>query len=160
MLERGIDARHASSCKRPISSYLQAEPGMPRVIDLQFGTMVFVSRGCTTIPDHIKRSIRTLPSHEPSNLERKARLSQSQRSVACITGISGQLEAGSVNREPSVIRLDATNRVSNQSAEGLRWNGRALDSGGSCGNKCCVTSHDPPESNALLHHIHSNCVFT
>jgi|RhiMethySRZTD1v2_1073278.scaffolds.fasta_scaffold523653_1 hypothetical protein len=34
MLERGIDARHASSCKRPISGYLQAEPRMPRVIDL------------------------------------------------------------------------------------------------------------------------------
>ena len=63
MLERGVDARHASSCKRPIRGYLQAEPGMPRVIDLQFGTMGFVSRGCTTIPDHIKRSIRTLPSH-------------------------------------------------------------------------------------------------
>src|SRR5215510_9106065 len=97
MLKRGIDARNASSCKRPISGYLQAEPRMPRVIDLQFGTMCFELRGCTTIPDHIKRSIRTLPSHEPSNLERKARLSHSPRSVACITGISGQLEAGSVN---------------------------------------------------------------
>src|SRR5215475_9166288 len=96
MLERGIDTRHASSCKRPISGYLQAEPGMPRVIDLQFGTVGFVSRGCTTIPDHINHSIRTPPSHEPSNLERKARLSQSQKSVACITGISGQLEEVSV----------------------------------------------------------------
>src|SRR5262249_47708100 len=27
---------------------------------------------------------------------------------------------------------------------------RALDSGGSCGNKCCVPSHDPPESNACM----------
>jgi len=104
MLERGIDARHASSCKRPISGYLQAEPRMPRVIDLQFGTVGFVSRGCTTIPDHIKRSIRTLPSHEPSNLERKARLSQSPRPVACITGISGQLEAGSVDMFPNTDR--------------------------------------------------------
>jgi hypothetical protein len=58
----------------------------------------------TTIPDHIKRSTKTLPSHEPSNLERKARLSQSQKSVACITGISGQLEAGSVNMFPNTDR--------------------------------------------------------
>ena len=42
MLERGIDARHASSCKRPISGYLQAEPRMPRVIDLQFSIMCFL----------------------------------------------------------------------------------------------------------------------
>jgi len=26
---------------------------------------------------------------------------------------------------------------------------RALDSGGSCGNKCLMPQHDPPESNAL-----------
>src|SRR5215470_15827945 len=104
MLERGVDARHASPCKRPIRGYLQAEPGMPRVIDLQFGIMCFELRGCATIPDHIKRSIRTLPSHEPSNLERKALLSQSPRSVACITGISGQLDAGSVNMFPNSDR--------------------------------------------------------
>jgi hypothetical protein len=58
----------------------------------------------TTIPDHIKRSIRTLPSHEPSNLERKARLSQSPRPVACITGISGRHEAGSVDMFPNTDR--------------------------------------------------------
>ena len=100
MLERGIDARNASSCKRPISGYLQAEPGMPRVIDLQFGTMGFVSRGCITVPGHISHSIRTLPYREPSNLERKARLSQSPRSVAYITGINGQLKEGSVKLFP------------------------------------------------------------
>jgi hypothetical protein len=60
MLERGIDARHASSCKRPISGYLQAEPRMPRVIDLQFGTVGFVSRGCTIGNGPINRSTTEL----------------------------------------------------------------------------------------------------
>ena len=60
MLERGVDARHASSCKRPISGYFQAEPGMPRVIDLQFGTMGFVSRGCTIGNGPINRSTTEL----------------------------------------------------------------------------------------------------
>ena len=52
--------------------------------------------GSLKIPDHINHSIRTPPSHELSKLERKARLSQSQKSVAYITGISGQLEEGSI----------------------------------------------------------------
>src|SRR5262245_45789063 len=104
MFERGLKAHYCLSHTGPAGGHLQAKPRMPTVMDLQLGIMCFVSCGCTTIPDHIKRSIRTLPSHEPSNLERKARLSQSLRSVACITGISGQLKAGSVNMFPNTDR--------------------------------------------------------
>jgi hypothetical protein len=84
MLERGIDARHASSCKRPISGYLQAEPRMPRVIDFQFGTMGFVSRDCITILARIGHWRGTRHFHERSKRRRRERSSQSLKSEGCI----------------------------------------------------------------------------
>jgi len=84
MLERGIDARHASSCKRPISGYLQAEPRMPRVINLQFGTMGFVSRGCITTFGRIRHWIETRRPLERSSLRRMAGSFQSHKSAAWI----------------------------------------------------------------------------
>src|SRR5262249_14158986 len=82
MLERGIDARNASSCKRPISGYLQAEPRMPRVIDLQFGTMGFVSRGCITTLARIKHWRGTRNFRERSKRRRRARSSQFRKAAS------------------------------------------------------------------------------
>jgi hypothetical protein len=46
----------------------------------------------------------TLHRHEKSNLRQRAKSSPYHKSAACITGISGQLEAGSVNMFPNTDR--------------------------------------------------------
>ena len=94
MLERCIDARHASSCKRPISGYLQAEPRMPRVIDLQFGTVGFVSRGCITALARIRDWRGTRQLHERSKGQRRARSSQFHKSAVCIIVTDEPLDVG------------------------------------------------------------------
>jgi hypothetical protein len=110
MLKRGIDARHASSCKRPISGYLQAEPRMPRVIDLQFGTMCFVSCGCITILARIRHWRGTRHFHERSKRRRRARSSQSLKWAGCII----------VTDEPHNVADPVNSRViSIKSMEGL-----------------------------------------
>src|SRR5262249_7870681 len=85
-----------SSCKRPIRGYLQAEPGMPRVIDLQFGTMGFLSRGCITNLARISPWSEILRHHEKSNLRQRARSSPFHKSAACIIDIVGPPNFGAV----------------------------------------------------------------
>ena len=46
-LECSIDVGHALARIGPIDGHLEAVPRMPRVADLELGTMCFVLRGCT-----------------------------------------------------------------------------------------------------------------
>jgi len=86
MLKRGVDPRHASSCKRPIRGYLQAEPGMPRVIDLQLGIMCFELRGCTMESGCIRLST--------TKLRRRFTVSQLGKGAAAIHLIFAEFLSG------------------------------------------------------------------
>jgi hypothetical protein len=82
--ERGLNAHCSLSHTGPIGGYLQAKPRVPRVIDLQFGTMGFVSRGCITILARISLWRGTRHFHERSKRQRRARSSQFLKSAGCI----------------------------------------------------------------------------
>jgi hypothetical protein len=67
MFERGLNACYSLSHTRPIGGHLQAEPRMPRVMNLQLGTMCFVSCGCIIGREPIYRLQRMRRSREQSS---------------------------------------------------------------------------------------------